>query len=444
MENKITFRLKSITENKPTSVRMIIYHKDFKSGGRLVYGTVEKISPNYFDSESGRITKNKLLLSGLSMEEQTTFSLINKNLSDIESAAKIIMNNFQFNNKQMNADEFKLLLDEKLNRVNLKKNKNDPEVSPIENSIHLYDYLEKYIQQIKNAQRLTANGKVFSHGSLKNYLTYQSIWNLFQKDNRREINFKDVTHECYTRFVNFMTAKKYSPNTIGKHVTRLKKIMRSAEEEGLHQNPAYRKFKVFNENTEHIYLSDDEVNALLKLKLDNKKSQELCRDVFLIGCYTAQRVSDYKNIKPENITTTSRGIRILKLIQKKTEEVVLIPINSQLEVLLKKYNYRPPVVQEQKLNETIKDLGKEAGITELVEIEETRGGIKARRTVPKYELIKSHTARRTGITNMYLAEIPPIDIMKISGHKKESNFLKYIRLTKDETANRLSQNAFFK
>ena len=84
-----------------------------------------------------------------------------------------------------------------------------------------------------------------------------------------------------------------------------------------------------------------------------------------------------------------------------------------------------------------------AGIDELTVVEEIKGGVKKRRTVPKYELIQSHTARRTGITNMYLANIPSIDIMKISGHKKESNFLKYVRLSKDETANKLAAHPYF-
>ena len=35
---------------------------------------------------------------------------------------------------------------------------------------------------------------------------------------------------------------------------------------------------------------------------------------------------------------------------------------------------------------------------------------------------------------MYLAGIPSIDIMKITGHKTEVDFLKYIKVFKEETA----------
>ncbi|MBS1686979.1 MAG: hypothetical protein JSS76_19735 [Bacteroidetes bacterium] len=44
---------------------------------------------------------------------------------------------------------------------------------------------------------------------------------------------------------------------------------------------------------------------------------------------------------------------------------------------------------------------------------------------------------------MYLAGIPTIDIMKITGHKKESNFMKYICITNEETANKLANHPYF-
>ena len=85
-----------------------------------------------------------------------------------------------------------------------------------------------------------------------------------------------------------------------------------------------------------------------------------------------------------------------------------------------------------------------AGIKDKVIIEQTRGGVRESKTNLKYELIQTHTARRSGCTNMYLAGIPIIDIMKISGHKTEKEFLKYIRVTKEETAQNLANHPWFK
>jgi hypothetical protein len=45
---------------------------------------------------------------------------------------------------------------------------------------------------------------------------------------------------------------------------------------------------------------------------------------------------------------------------------------------------------------------------------------------------------------MYLAGIPTIDIMKISGHKAEKQFLQYIKLGKEETAVSLALHPYFR
>ena len=437
MDLKFSFRLKSSKSNKPSSIRFIIFHKNFGTEGRFVYGTGEKILPKYFDPIAIRPTKDSALLKGLSKEELRTLKRVDTNLNTIHAAAEKVIDHFVFNNLPLNSVDFKLKLDKELRRNAEDIKSND--------SIDLNTYIENYIEQLKKSERLTSDGKVLTYGSIKNYLTFKSQFDLFQKRIKRNLNFNDITQDFYNDFVKFLTSKNYSPNTIGKHVARLKKIMRSSEEDGLHQSRDYLKscFKVVQINTEHIYLQEKEVKAIFDYDFSKSPSLDLYRDVFLIGCYTAQRVSDYKNIKPENITKTSGGYRVLKLIQKKTGEEVMVPIKKELEIILKKYDYHPPVVLEQKLNDAIKEIGKKVGVDELVEIEETRGGKKMRKTVPKYELIKTHTARRTGITNMYLAQIPTLDIMKISGHKKESSFMKYIRLTKEETANKLSQHPYF-
>lgn len=114
-----------------------------------------------------------------------------------------------------------------------------------------------------------------------------------------------------------------------------------------------------------------------------------------------------------------------------------------MEEIFKKYDYKTPKIPEQKLNRRIKDIGAKAKIKEKVIVETIQGGLKVKKSVPKHELIKTHTARRSGTTNMYLAGISPIDIMKITGHKTEREFLKYIRVSKEETAEMLSNHSYF-
>ena len=174
---------------------------------------------------------------------------------------------------------------------------------------------------------------------------------------------------------------------------------------------------------------------------DNKHYQEV-RDVFLAGCYTAQRYSDYSKLNKSNIKDID-GTKYVELIQKKTGEKCIIPIRPELDIILKRYDYSLPKTFEQKVNIAIKKIGAKAEITELIQVEKNRGGLTKKTTVEKCKLISTHCARRSGITLMYLAEIPIIDIMKISGHRTPKEFLKYIRIGKEETAVKLANHPYF-
>jgi integrase len=220
--------------------------------------------------------------------------------------------------------------------------------------------------------------------------------------------------------------------------------MRAAGEDGLHENKDIerKKFKVITTEVHPIYLTQKEVESIYNLDLSKDKTLDIARDIFLIGCYTGQRFSDYSRINSQHIKTVKGG-KIIDLIQKKTGEQVLIPVRPELETILKKYDYIPPRTHEQKANERIKLVCEKAKINEQIEIEEIKGGLKVTQRKAKYELIKTHTARRTGATLMFLAGIPTISIMKITGHKTEREFLKYIRVTKEETAQTLMNHPYF-
>lgn len=162
-----------------------------------------------------------------------------------------------------------------------------------------------------------------------------------------------------------------------------------------------------------------------------------------LGCYTAQRYSDYSIINETNIRTLENGQRVIDLKQQKTGNRVIIPMRPEVFAILKKYNYRLPKTYEQKVNKYIKEIAEQADIIEPIEVEEMQNGKTIKRIVKKYELVKTHTARRSGATNMYLAKIPTIAIMKITGHKTEKEFMKYIKITEEESAMDLMNHPFF-
>jgi len=358
----------------------------------------------------------------------------NTSLNNIETAAKTVFRRLSNDKTLITPELFRKELNLELDR------EKRPE------ALNLNQFIDKFINEIESGKRLTVSGKNYAPGTIKNFKGFQAQFNNFQTDQGRKFNFDEITIDFYDKFVRFFNSKKYSPNTIGRHIKNLKIIMRIAREEDMHGNFEIdrKKFKTPRVEVKNIYLSESELQLLANTDLSDNQEWEIARDVFLIGCYTAQRFSDYSRIRKEHFKTFANGTKYIELVQKKTGERVVIPVKPELDKILQKYDYNTPQIYEQKLNRLIKDIAEDIGIDETITIDSIRGGMKTETRVQKFELIKTHTARRSGCTNMYLAGIPSLDIMKISGHKTEREFLKYINVTKEETAQNLSMHPYFK
>ena len=62
--------------------------------------------------------------------------------------------------------------------------------------------------------------------------------------------------------------------------------------------------------------------------------------------------------------------------------------------------------------------------------------------VPRYDCVTSHTARLTGITNMYLChKYTILHMMHVSGHKTQKTFMDYIKLSSEEIADEIAEMA---
>lgn len=438
----INFVVKSIKEEQPA----IIYLRYRDTSSDIFVQTPERIFPKYWNNKTQSFRKIE--------KNDTEFTEIEKigieeKFSNMRySLLKELTN---LNGKKITRNWLESFVDKSYRK---KKTKSEPET--------LIQFIRRFIIEASAGTRLTEeDSSRYRKSTVKNYLSFEvqflEFCGIYTEKNKKKlqkegkplrpkkvISFKDITIDFYKDFMRFFNGKNYSPNTIGRHVKHLKVIMRLAEEEGLHTNVEYQRksFKALSEKVENVYLKEAEIKKIHELDLSGQKNLEVIRDVFLCGCYTAQRYSDYSRISKDMISEES-GRKVIKLTQLKTGEQVIIPIKPELETILKKYEYTLPHTWEQKVNEHIKDIAKLAGINEKVSFEEKKGGLTVKQSVPKNELIKTHTARRSGCTNMYLAKVPPIGIMQISGHKTEREFLKYIKVTKQQNADILSTHAYF-
>ena len=331
------------------------------------------------------------------------------------------------------------------------------------NKMTLNKYIAIYTDQIKTGARQTESGRNFALSTVKTIRLALDQFTKFQKDVKRTYDFNDINMDFYYAYTAWLKKKKYSVNTVGKCVKELKTVMACAESEGHHTNHMWRdkKFKGTRIEVDSIYLTREDLDKIMAVDLSKYPvGYEQARDIFMIGVWTAQRVSDYNNIKKEDFSTFTKNvmreeqdpenpdnkiawiekqeITYVNIRQQKTGAKVSIPCNSQLKAILEKYDYQAPHLVDQVINRYIKEIAQAAGLTQLVEIETTKGGTPKKEKVEKYKLIHTHTARRTGATLMYLAGLDLYDIMKVTGHTSPKMLKKYIKADSLEVVEKLT------
>lgn len=320
------------------------------------------------------------------------------------------------------------------------------------NRMTLNKYIDKYVQGMKSGERQTPEGGRYAYNSIKS--TKQSFTKLkeYQKHIGKEIDFDDINMNFYRGFSAFLQEQDYSINTIGKCFKDIKSVMEASFSDKLHTNIEFRdkKFRAKKVEVDSIYLTEEDLQKIQDADLSSlPKCYDEARDIFMVGVWTAQRVSDYNNISKDQIKTSKmqviedgrivdRELMTIDIKQQKTGHKVSIPVNSQLKAILEKYDYNLPHLWDQKINDYIKEVGRIAGLDEEIEITSTKGGQEHKETHPKYSLIHTHTARRTGATLMYLSGMDIFDICKITGHSSPVMLKKYIKADSLEVAEKIA------
>lgn len=248
-------------------------------------------------------------------------------------------------------------------------------------------------------------------------------------------------------FINWAyTSKNYRSNTIPASFSVLKVWLNEAAHQGLIKDDTYKSYQSKSTDVDNIYLTEDEISRLYALDIptliskgviDAKSRIEETRDLFIIGCWTGLRQSDLNHLDNALFNVEAETITI---VTEKTSEKVTIPMHTYIKELYAKYDGKfPQMCYKSRFIEHLKELGRLAEINDEVIVKENRGGKVTSTKHKKYELIKSHTARRSFATNLYLKGAPTISIMKLTGHTTETNFMKYIKVTREENAELMRQ-----
>jgi len=305
-------------------------------------------------------------------------------------------------------------------------------------NITLISFIDNFIKENKNLRE---------ENTIKKYQGTLNHLKNYSKSRNKTLEFGDIDLTFYADFHNYLVKELLlTDNTFGKYIATLKGFLTAAAQRG-HEIPKEvktKEFKVITKDIDKIYLSNNEIKNIYKLNLKKDKRLERVRDVFILDCYLGLRFSDISSLTSKNITEIN-GTQFIKMRTKKTDADVVFPIHPTVTKILEKYhNELPKSISNQKTNEFLKEIGELAGIEDDVVIYKTIGGVRKKLEYKKYELITTHTARRSFATNAFKMGMPTISIMKMTGHSTEGSFMRYIRISQEENALAMMDHPFFK
>ncbi len=293
---------------------------------------------------------------------------------------------------------------------------------------------------IKYKKSVLPDSRDYDNSLRKHLLKTESIFgsplNLLLFKNRSggflEIFDEYLTHQA----INSNGEKGLTVNTIGKQYKNLKVFLNWCFSREIIQPYSLKHLVTKTEEVDSIYLNEEEIDSLMQLELKDEK-EETVRDLFIIGCETGLRFSDFSRLKSHHIKKDR-----IEIHQKKISKKVIVPVcTDTLQLVLKKYANNPPQYESiTEFNRIIRQLCKSAGITEEVSLLKTQANKKREVIFKKYELVTSHTCRRSFCTNHFLNGMPVTLIMAISGHKTERAFMRYLKIDNNKKIDLFKEN----
>ena len=310
------------------------------------------------------------------------------------------------------------------------KNEHDEPIEPAETKPTLYKLADRFV-----SGEIKFKGKDKSKSSLQNYAAVLKHLKAFEQQENYPVDFDTINLDFFYKYISYLRKRNLAVNTIAKDISILKVFMNEAVDLEYTDNLKFKhkKFSFEEEPTEEIYLNEQELNQLYKFDLSHSKRLEKVRDLFIFGAWVGLRIGDYSHIKPENIKLIDENY-FIDITTQKTKDRVIIPCNPVVLEIFKKYEHKanklPHTISDQNFNKYIKEACRLAGL-------DAKGRLHSKPDVMLWQKVTSHTCRRSFATNYYLQNFPVLDLMKITTHKTERSFLKYIRLSPQDAANRL-------
>lgn len=261
----------------------------------------------------------------------------------------------------------------------------------------------------------------------KNYDNTLIVLEDFCKKYDRKLTFEGITHDFSQELKRyFANDRKITRNTVGKYVKNLKAFLNYCTKKGINKNLSFKDFEVYKDPKEITYLTNSELRKIMDLNPDSEVLEH-ARDLFIFCCFSGLRYSDTQKITPANIKDD-----YIVFTAVKTKQPQSTPLTQQAREILTKYNNQLPKIKIHAYNNSIKLIGKDAGITEQVTRVRFVGSERIEETKSKCEFFSSHLAKRTFVSIFFRSGGRIETIMQTTGNRDRKTMKSYLGIKDDD------------
>lgn len=215
---------------------------------------------------------------------------------------------------------------------------------------------------------------------------------LRHKLHKSDILIAQVTPSFVEQFYVYLTAYM-DINTAIHKMKSLKKVFRYAQEEGYIKAMPF-KIRMTQKNLEYTPLTIDELRRIKEKDFGVERLNQV-RDVFIFACYSGLAFSDLKSLCKADMRIDEDGKAWIIKARHKTRVISQIPLMNITQEIWEKYDFKLPVLSNQKYNGYLKEIADICGIKKK---------------------LHSHLARHTFATILLNNGMDILSVSKILGH----------------------------
>ena len=279
-----------------------------------------------------------------------------------------------------------------------------------------FDLYERYIRE----QGSICN---WSDSVLRNHNKILKEWKLFDA----EMSIDKINPDTIDKFTIFQIRLGHQNETTNKKISMSKWFFRWLVAKGLLTDISFTAHKTHLKRSSRVvvFLTWEELMKVYNHTFE-RPNLSRARDFFCLCCFTSLRYSDAAALKKTDIYDDA-----IHITTQKTNDKITIELNNYSRTILQRYadndtDKALPVISNQNMNVYVKEVCRQCGINEKLTDIYYIGGKKYVETKEKWEMIGTHSGRRTFICNALMLGIAPNVVMKWTGHSDYKSMQPYI------------------